>query len=217
MLTPDQLARHAAAAEQLRKNLNMAGRIYAAPESPDHRRMAVRAAVNAVLAFLEVALADDHELLRAQMFTPLNAIAVALGELDRGLTSPLFEPARVLGHPPAPHGREMTKGGAAAAMSLLMEVGHSREEAATRVARQLVALGVKLEGNRQLNWRTVASWRDQVMKAGPVRDDTGMYATYCLGLANWAPPDGLDKEARVRYVDEMLRFGLSWLLGHGGS
>jgi hypothetical protein len=62
--------------------------------------------------------------------------------------------------------RERTKGAAAAAMSLIMDAGLGRKEAARRVAEELRRGGVKLGGRRQLDGGTVASWRDQAKVAG---------------------------------------------------
>src|SRR6516165_10163764 len=63
--------------------------------------------------------------------------------------------------------RKRLKDVAAATMSLLMETGVSRIEAAKQVATQLRRGGVTF-GDPQRNsepWRTVAAWRDQAVKA----------------------------------------------------
>jgi hypothetical protein len=55
-------------------------------------------------------------------------------------------------------------------MSILMKVGKTREEAARLVVSVLRRSGMKLGGRRQLQWGTVASWRDQVRRAKPGAD-----------------------------------------------
>jgi hypothetical protein len=211
----------AAAVVRLREALAIAGHIYAT--SPNNRRAAVIAALNAVYEFVDVGLevVDEPELM-----TPLSALAAALADLERGITPPLLKPRRVHGHPRDPHGREMTKGAAAAAMSLLMDVGLGRVDAAKRVAKELQRLGVALEGDHHLlNWRTVASWRDQV-RAAPARDyDFGASTTYRIVMERmtaaegWPPsaPDQLDPQQRARFCDALLTTALPWLLSHGGS
>jgi len=62
-------------------------------------------------------------------------------------------------------GRIIVKATAAAIVSMLMEAGCSREEAATQVAVRLHREGAKVGRLATESWRTVAAWRDQATKA----------------------------------------------------
>jgi len=105
---------------------------------------------------------------RGGLLTPLIKLRNALYDLEQGVMSPMFKVNRSGGRDPDPIGRKMVKGAAAASMSLLMDVGLNRQEAAKRVAGVLQHAGMAL-GNR--SWRTVASWRDQAAKKAKSKND----------------------------------------------
>jgi hypothetical protein len=208
--------------DKLRHVLAAAGGLYAASlSSPHHRRAAVMHALNAVYAFLQqVGFDGVDELSRSSMLTPVGALALALADLERGVVSPLLEPRPVPGRPPDLHSRRMVKGAAAAAVTLMMEVGFERKDAAKRIARALRAFDVKLDGNRQLDWHTVASWRVQV-KAAPADDEAGfMYRLAMRRMTEtpgWpqAPGEVTPHERECFFLDILA--SLVWLLSHGGS
>jgi hypothetical protein len=91
-------------------------------------------------------------------------LSQAIVELENGIVSPLLRP-KVMGHrPPDGLDRKTVKEIAAVAMTLLMDRRFARPEAAKVVVGCLCDCGVKADGRRQLNWSTVASWRDQMKK-----------------------------------------------------
>jgi hypothetical protein len=146
----------AAAVDRLRNAL--AAALAAADWPNDGGRASAIAELEAIFAF-----AEEVDELRGQELTPLRILHLALCNLDQGATPLMLRPRRVSGRRPDPIGRLMTKAIAAAGMTLLMDVGLGRVEAARQVAEELHRGGVTLGGKHP--WRTVASWRDQVKAA----------------------------------------------------
>jgi hypothetical protein len=186
-------------------------------------REAVRAALKAAYVFLEDVGLDGLDPMRKdELLTPLFALVAALEDLDRNQTSPILEAKPAVGHPRDPHGREVVKGAAGATMELLMTVGRlPREEAAKRVARKLREQGIALDGRRELNWRTVASWRHE-LKHVPMRDVTGPSIHYRNVMAHvWLPwklaeEHGLGPRDRARFSDDCLA-GMAWMVERLGN
>ncbi len=189
---PPQTQREAAIA-RLRDTLADAAGLYAA--SPDHRSIAVKTALIAARKFIEeLALEGVDELRKRQLMTPLSDLTIALGDRDRGIASPLLEPESVSGHHRDSLRREHTKGSAAAVVSILLDCGLGSEEAAKYVAKWLRNAGIKKldKGRRELDWRTVAGWRYQIMKA-----------------VRTAPPDDVSSPEWEQQVDKDFAAGLS--------
>jgi hypothetical protein len=148
-------------------------------------------ALDYVIEFLIRILPFDGSL------SPIMKLRNALGDLDRGVTVPMLRAGRHNGSDPT--GRMAVKSAAAVTMSRLMETGLDRMEAAQRVAAYLCRGGMLLGDRRSTeNWRTVAAWRDQAVKATKSKDDPlGKLHTY------WSetiimPPTGAQEYERYR-------------------
>jgi hypothetical protein len=128
--------------------------------SPDNEREAAYLAITAVLDFIDRLDTDANWMMS---FITLRA---ALVDLMAGRAAPpMLRPRKTRGRRPDSSGRMMTKASAAAAMSVLMNAGLTREKAARRVETVLRRDGVKLEGGALGQpWRTVAGWRDEISK-----------------------------------------------------
>jgi hypothetical protein len=180
---------------------------------PDKHRLAAMFALKAVLNFIM----RSDELRAPKLMSCLLDLWAALVDLERGAEPSLLKLKPKRSRRPDSSDREMMKGAAAAAMSLLMKIGQTREEAARRVANELCRNGVKLGGHRQLRWGTVASWRDQARRASPSAD--GASFTYRLlidggtlvGMPTVAA--NMRHEQRERVVREVL-LALSSLAKH---
>src|SRR5262249_12510636 len=135
--------------------------------SPEDRRAAI-AALSTVREFVE-GLEGVDEMRKQQLVRPL----IVLDAVLRGTPPP-----PVGGRPPDPAGRERMRGAAAAVMSMLIDVGFGRKEAAKLVAKELGRGGVVLRGRRG-DWSTVAAWRDQMNKA-PTQEAVEAYCR-CMG------------------------------------
>jgi hypothetical protein len=116
------------------------------------------AALNAVVKFI-----DSTKELRGQLLeTPFASLGGALADLEKGAVHPVIEPRIVGGRPPDSTNRASLRGLAAAVMSILVQFGLSRREAAKKVAEVLCHGGFKLDGRRQMTWQTVDQWRSQM-------------------------------------------------------
>jgi hypothetical protein len=142
--------------------------------SPDGARTAAIMALIGVVEFIESV--DD---LRG-LATPLSVLGAALVSLSEGSKSPIFEPIpRSGGRRPDGLNRDTVVAAAAATMTNLIDEGRSREQAAKLVAATLEKGGVKLDGRRSLDWKTVANWRDQLNEiTTPERDELGRVTIY---------------------------------------
>ena len=116
------------------------------------------AALNAVVKFIH----STKELRGQLLETPFASLGGALADLEKGAVHPVLEPRIVSGRPPDSTNRASLRGLAAAVMSILMQFGLSRPEAAKKVAEVLCRGGFKLDGRRQMTWRTVDQWRSQM-------------------------------------------------------
>jgi hypothetical protein len=197
----------AAAVAQMFDRLARAAEVRA--QHPDMRRMAAIFAVNSVLNF--IMCIDDHRAL--SLMVSLLDVWEALVDLERNSVPPLFKlKTRQSGRLDSSD-RHYTKGAAAAAMSLMMDAGFGRKEAARRVADELRRSGVKLSGRREIDGGTVASWRDQAKVA--VQDGTGFAAIYAyctdggLLVDHLAVPPTMEFDAQQR---ERFSRGLLTLL-----
>jgi hypothetical protein len=96
---------------------------------------------------------------------PLLKLLSALRDLDRGVIVPMLQAKQRTNSDSSE--RKRLKDVAAATMSLLMETGVPRIEAAKQVATQLRRGGVTFGDPQRSSepWRTVAAWRDQAVKS----------------------------------------------------
>ena len=94
---------------------------------------------------------------------PFVRLQEAIFDLEKGVTAPMLQAEKHSGADAS--GRVKVKATAAAIMSVLMEAGRSREEAATEVAMRLRREGAKVGRLTTESWRTVAAWRDHATKA----------------------------------------------------
>ncbi len=88
----------------------------------------------------------------------LRNLSMALQDIDRGQSPPLFEPS--IDHRPKEAAKAfILKAAAAAAMQLLMDSGKTKKAAAAIVATKLDLAGFRLTGSKLARPRTVAEWR----------------------------------------------------------
>ena len=186
------------------------------PRSDGGRQAAIMALIG-VFEFIESI--DD---LRGQhLATPLSALGEALVSLDRGSLPPMLEPKQMPGgRRPETANRQFVKSAAAATMTLLMTVGHRRENAAKQVANVLRRGNVALDGRRLLDWRSVASWRSQLKRKArtPAKQAFGAIMMYNFTIAQheamsagW--PGELSKAVRTRCMLTVL----SRMIAHRGG
>jgi hypothetical protein len=171
---------------------------------PDKNRLAAIFALDAVLFFIM----RVRERRAPQLMSCLCELHQALIDLERGAVPPLFELKPRRSRRPDSSDREFIKGAAAAVMSLLMKVGQTREEAARRVTNVFRRSGVKLGGRRQLQWGTVASWRNQAKRAPPESSEVSFsYRLLIDGgmlMGTTAVPVYAEREQRERLVRDLL-------------
>ena len=172
--------------------------------SNDGGRASAIAALEAIFAFTE-----EVDELRELKLAPLIVLHLALCNLDRGHVPLTLEPSQVGGRRPDIIGRLMTKCFAAAGMSLLMDVGLERENAARQIAEELRRARVKLG---KFTWRTVASWRDQLKKVPVPAHFVDAQAAFRGVRAKRWPPDRSAWPASAHairaYVRELLTSGV---------
>ena len=103
---------------------------------------------------------------------PLNDIAIAFAELERGRLLPLFEPKQ-LGHkPPTDLNRLYVMAKASLAIDLLMAAKVKRDRAAREVATVLRKHGFPIKGKLRVPaWKTVIGWREKLRKSGGSKAD----------------------------------------------
>lgn len=127
-------------------------------DAPEGDRSAIYKAVNTVRLFIE----QSEQLNNQGLEEPFLKILVALSELDRGLTPPLFEATKRKGRPLKSRRSEFVEVAAASMVSTLMKLGLNRHEAAREVSAQLIKnkllfgrVGTKIIDpvDRILSWR----------------------------------------------------------------
>lgn len=128
-------------------------------ENPDAGRAGVQGAIFTIGEHL------DRKGLPRQCLIPLIALARAFEDLNNGVTNPLFKPSDIGVKPSLSVEERHKRRQAAIAMDLFMKAGDSKKEAARKVARKLVALGVELHQNQREAdpWKVVARWRDEAI------------------------------------------------------
>jgi hypothetical protein len=219
----------AAAVARLRDALDHANQFYVDRRDPDSGpssgRLAALLAVNAAFEFIE----SFNELRELHLTAPLTDLAAALADLDRGITSPMFKRSPKSGYRDS-FSRDMLKGASAAVMSILMAKGGlGRDEAAKRVADKLRREGVTLGGRRQLNWGTVAAWRDQVREQEQNADNMAVMTykramhthavteEWFVAVEGWpSTPEKLQPRQRKIFCDHVVD-ALTFMLAHGAA
>jgi hypothetical protein len=125
---PDEV--RALAVARLLNFLEMANQVYVRQSDRTRSRYGAIVALGAICDFVKT-VAEPRA---RELNTPLHALIAALYELDRGFISPMLKRSQRPGHRDS-YSREITKGCAAAAMSLLIDKGGlEREVAAKQVA-----------------------------------------------------------------------------------
>jgi hypothetical protein len=134
---------------------------------------------------------------------PFVRMQEALLDLEKGVTAPMLQAEKHSGADAS--GRVIVKATAAAIVSVLMEAGRSREEAATQVAMRLRRDGAKVGRLTTESWRTVAAWRDQATKAA--KNQTALFGhVYTDCVDNMLPlPQGEPER------EQSCRAALEWL------
>jgi hypothetical protein len=129
----------------------------------DGRSGAVRQLV-AITTMLGNAM-DRHDPVKLQLLTPLTELVFALLRLRGGVVAPMLRPAKFNNRPSDSVDRNIMKIEAAVTMTILMERGFRREDAAKAVAAVLRDCGVKFNETKRDLWKRVAEWRDHVKSA----------------------------------------------------
>ncbi len=102
---------------------------------------------------------------------PLEQVRFALIELNYGNVVPMLQPRKLKGGwARQTIARRSLRGLASGVMEVLMDLGIARKESAEKVAAALRAK--KFE---DVNWNTVAQWRDQVLRPGKRHLARGSY------------------------------------------
>jgi hypothetical protein len=131
--------------DDLRLALAEADLALAAANAPEKKRIAVLLALKAIYDFSKsVGLKSGA----------LNALSMALQDIDRGKAPAIFAP-RITNRPRDSARLFSLKATSAAAMQLQMDSGKAKREAAAVVARKLTAAGFSTTAG------TVARWRDK--------------------------------------------------------
>jgi hypothetical protein len=135
---------------------------------------------------------------------PLDQLRFALIELNFGNAVPMLRPRKLKdGRPPDTIARTSLRGLASGVMTVLMDLGLTRKESAERIAAALQAM--KFE---DVNWNTVAQWRDQVLRPGKRHLARGSHDLVISKeyialeeLRGRGPPN---EAARAKYVRDLL-------------
>lgn len=127
-------------------------------EEDDGGREGANAAVNAAAELVQTIREFNDE----GLGKPLVALSAALADLGDGSQHPMLKPVPAKGRRLDTLARQGVRTYSAVAMELLMRGGFFREEAARQVARHLTKRGIDTPGVKNLTWRTVASWRDEL-------------------------------------------------------
>lgn len=134
-------------------------------------------AINAV----ENYLADRGVELRLR--APVSAVTAALLDAERGARNRLLTPSRVSNRPPRNLTSHVVKAWAAAAMTLLIEAGDSKETAARTVANAMNRWPVVIDGKpaREYSWKQVDKWRDYIREGNHLDPSTNAYKAFFDG------------------------------------
>jgi hypothetical protein len=141
-------------------------------------------------------LVDQREL---RLIVPIVNLYLALVALERGRTHPLLRPSKKAGRPRGTGASPEVRGGAAAAMEILMNEGQSAEIAGRAVARMLDKKSIRLPRDKPIEWATVGVWRKRLNSNRPVTPrDHHVYQT-CLFYAGLQEYLGVGEDGRSRF------------------
>jgi hypothetical protein len=170
--------------------------------TPDTDRSQAIAVLGSVINLIEAIAPPSAR----RVMDPLQQLRSALRELNFGIVVPMLRHRKIGGrqHTVA---RVSLRGLASGVMSVLMKVGLSRKESGQKIAAVLEAK--KFEN---VNWNTIAQWRDQVRspsKRHRARDAYDLVISKELVAVEELRCQGPPSEAaRTRYVKDILeRFG----------
>jgi hypothetical protein len=170
--------------------------------TPDSDRSQATAVLGSIIRLIEAIAPRAGK----RIAIPLDQVRFALIELNFGNVVPILQPRKLkVGWARQTVARASLRGLASGVMSVLMHVGLRRRESAEKVAGVLRAQ--KLEN---VNWNTIAQWRDQVLRPGKRHCARGAYDLVIL--MEYAALEELcgcgSPSARNRYVKDFLgRFG----------
>jgi hypothetical protein len=103
------------------------------------------------------------------LIVPIANLFIALHWLDDGRVHPLLRPSKTAGRPRGTGASPRVRGGAAAAMEILMEHGAmTAEQAAKMVARMLDKKRIRQSGRKPIEWTTIRTWRKKILAKRPV-------------------------------------------------
>jgi hypothetical protein len=97
-----------------------------------------------------------------RLIAPLQDLAMALTDLDKGVRDELLQPIKLGHHGPIPTRRQGFRLRAVVVMELLMGSGEKKSAAANTVARRLAAVSPE---KKPLTGTMIENWREQVMAA----------------------------------------------------
>jgi hypothetical protein len=126
-------------------------------------------------------LAEEKEL---HLIEPIVNLYLALAALEQGKINPLLSPAKKRGRPRGTGASHMVRGGAAAAMEILMNGGQPEKLAGQAVARMLNKKRIQLPSGKPIEWTTIRAWRKKIYANDNLskrRLDADVYAACLIG------------------------------------
>ena len=162
------------------------------------RLTSVRECLLAVTTFLD---AEPVEI-GSMNFRLLGMLNIALRDLAEGGKPSLLSPTRATAHRPPNQSFGAFQGTCAAATTVLMEAGESRERAARFVASLIKKYGIRDTKNRSIGFQQILRWRDEM---GGGRASGLASKNYTDALIKWErirSPDGRFDLLRCRLVAE---------------
>ncbi len=128
------------------------------PSQPDHGRKHVVQALVGVNQLI-AALFPNKPVLPVALVD----LTCALKDLERGIVAPMLKPAEVSHRPPNALSAELFRALPAAAMTLEMQAGKSRNDASRDIAGQLNKMGYRGGSGNRIEASQVSKWREKMM------------------------------------------------------
>lgn len=149
---------------------------------PDHGRTGVILALKAAQKLIKDLKTEDP----LRLAQPLNVLQLDLEALNLGKQSALLTPRKPVGRPKEGKQHEYVRANASGAVSLLMKIGLSKDEAQRQVADELQRAGYGFLGRYgQITSRTVAAWRARAMEGRRNEDPISLgYQDFMSVLGN---------------------------------